>query len=510
MKTAVIYCRVSTDEQVKNTSLGQQEKDCRAYCQRNDLKVLELFRDEGETARVADRPEFQRLFFYISQNHVDAVIVWKLDRFARNNYDQAVYFKQLAESGSDIHSVTEKLDNTPAGKLMKNMLGSINQFYSDINSERSRHLMKEVALSGYWTHKAPLGYKMVRVNNKPSLQMDPDNGPAMYELFSRIATGMMRVMDAAPWLSNKLGKTIYPQAIHAMLRSPIYAGIIQNKLTDYQPVKAAFKGIVTQNTYDQVQSILSQGARHQQERLSSEFPLRGVLKCSECGRALTASKSKGYTGKLYAYYHCRCGVRIQVSKVQAMFETYLDGLSSYMSFIMPLFRSIMMEGYEQDHAQAIAERERAMKQLKALEDKRARLLNLYLAGGIDETGYKIKLTELGAGETIARVIAHDAETDKINAESMMLTFERIFKDLKTLLCRTADSSRLALIKAIFGGDLTVSPTGEVSNCNKDNLINILQKTNTPSLNLVPLTGIDSNSVISYVKSFHAFARIIAA
>ncbi|MCP4445490.1 MAG: recombinase family protein [Myxococcales bacterium] len=68
---AVIYCRVSTKEQVENFSLEAQERASRDYCQRNNLEIAEVFVEKGESAKTAHQPELQRLLAYLSQapNH---------------------------------------------------------------------------------------------------------------------------------------------------------------------------------------------------------------------------------------------------------------------------------------------------------------------------------------------------------------------------------------------------------------------------------------------------------
>jgi len=77
MKRAALYLRVSTAEQVEGTSLETQEKTCREFCARNSIEVAQMFRDEGESAKTADRPAFQRMVKYCTtaQNRIDHVVI---------------------------------------------------------------------------------------------------------------------------------------------------------------------------------------------------------------------------------------------------------------------------------------------------------------------------------------------------------------------------------------------------------------------------------------------------
>ncbi len=87
-KRAVIYCRVSTTEQAKEgNSLITQERACREYAERTGYTVTKVFVDSGESAKTADRPELKEMLSFCSKaakNNISAVIVYKLDRLARN------------------------------------------------------------------------------------------------------------------------------------------------------------------------------------------------------------------------------------------------------------------------------------------------------------------------------------------------------------------------------------------------------------------------------------------
>jgi site-specific DNA recombinase len=88
---AVIYTRVSTAEQVDNYSLDTQLRTCREYCEREDLEVDRVFREEGESAKTSDRPELQEMLSYCALNvkrrEIGFVVVARVDRLARNSLD---------------------------------------------------------------------------------------------------------------------------------------------------------------------------------------------------------------------------------------------------------------------------------------------------------------------------------------------------------------------------------------------------------------------------------------
>src|SRR5437868_4886173 len=107
MHSAVIYTRVSTDEQAKTgLSLENQEKACREFAERSGYKVLEVFREEGVSAKTADRKEIMSLLNYCRthKGEVDALIVWKVDRFARRAEDHLTLKALLVKFGVQLLS----------------------------------------------------------------------------------------------------------------------------------------------------------------------------------------------------------------------------------------------------------------------------------------------------------------------------------------------------------------------------------------------------------------------
>ncbi|PYR29769.1 MAG: hypothetical protein DMF90_29110 [Acidobacteria bacterium] len=123
---AVIYVRVSTKEQTENLSLPTQLRACEEYCRREGYEVVERFREEGESAKTADRTELQKLlnFCRTHKGKVHFVIVYNLTRFAREKYDHFALRALLKSLGISLRSVTEPIDDTSTGKLMEGVLAA--------------------------------------------------------------------------------------------------------------------------------------------------------------------------------------------------------------------------------------------------------------------------------------------------------------------------------------------------------------------------------------------------
>ena len=126
---AVLYVRVSTKEQTENLSLSTQMRACEDYCRREGYKVLERFKEEGESAKTADRTELQRLLKFCRTNKgkVSFVVVYNLTRFAREKYDHFALRAHLKSLGISLRSATEPIDDTSTGKLMEGVLAAFAQ-----------------------------------------------------------------------------------------------------------------------------------------------------------------------------------------------------------------------------------------------------------------------------------------------------------------------------------------------------------------------------------------------
>src|SRR2546426_4919631 len=225
MVGAVIYIRVSTKEQTENLSLPTQLRACEEYCRREGYEVLERFREEGESAKTAHRPQLQRPLKYCRthKGKVHFVVVFNLTRFAREKYDHFALRAHLKSLGISLRSATEPIDDTSTGKLMEGVLASFAQFDNDVRSDRTRAGMRAALELGRWTFPAPIGYLNAPKWAGKSLTPDPERAPLVKQAFEEFATGrftkhevMARVTRLG--LRTRRGHALSPQSFGQMLR----------------------------------------------------------------------------------------------------------------------------------------------------------------------------------------------------------------------------------------------------------------------------------------------------
>ena len=189
---AVVYCRVSTQEQVGNLSLSTQQEACRDFCAREGYEISRVFVEEGESAKNANRTRLKEMISYCERHRqeIDVVVVYALNRFARKASDHHALRFTLQKMAITLRSVTEPIDESASGKLMESVIAGFAEFDNTTRGERAKTGMIASAKSGKWTFPAPLGYLNSRGSlGSASLLADPDRAPLIHRAFELLATG---------------------------------------------------------------------------------------------------------------------------------------------------------------------------------------------------------------------------------------------------------------------------------------------------------------------------------
>ena len=141
---AVIYARYSSDNQ-REASIEGQIRECTAFAEKNGITVLRHYIG-AISAKTDNRPEFQNMIKDSNKKLFDMIIVWKLDRFARNRYDSARYKAQLKKNGVKVVSATEVISDGAEGIILESMLEGFAEYYSVDLSEKVVRGMTDNAL----------------------------------------------------------------------------------------------------------------------------------------------------------------------------------------------------------------------------------------------------------------------------------------------------------------------------------------------------------------------------
>jgi site-specific DNA recombinase len=455
---AVIYCRVSTKDQVENFSLSTQQKACRDYCTRNGFAVDKVFVEEGESAKTANRTEFRLALDYCRQNkgRVKWFVVYAVNRFSRNTHDHLATRAFLGSLGVNLRSVGEAFDESSQGKFMESIMAAVAQLDNDARGDRTIAGMRAAIQAGKWTFKAPPGYLNNGRNGGPSLIEDPQRGPLVRRAFELYATGLhskqkvLETVTAAGLLSQK-GKPISKQTFHAMLEKPVYAGWIHVEGWGAR-ARGDFEPLVTQELFDTVQAILSGKRVSVAPRLRShpDFPLRHFVKCGRCNKPLTASWQKGRKER-YGYYwcpHCR-GVSVRKSDLECAFEAFLRRMQPNPKY-MKLFSAIVLDVWKEKQALNLTLSVSLKQHIESLQARKDRLEDTFIyEKAIDRETYQRQLDKLNEQIVLAEMEEREAKLEGYDVEAVLAFAEHVVLNAARLWVEFPSDQKQRLQKVLF-------------------------------------------------------------
>ena len=394
---AVIYARYSSDNQ-REESIEGQIRECTAYCERNGITVLGSYIDRAMSARTDKRPDFQRMILDSAKGLFDTVVVWKLDRFARNRYDSAHYKAQLKKNGIKVLSAMENISGGSEGILVEALLEGMAEYYSAQLSENVNRGHTENALKCMYNGGTPtFGYT---IDSSLHYQLNPHTSPVVLDIFTMYDQGktMKEIRD---YLNSKhvttvRGKPVDLNFVAAVLHNRKYIGEYR-----YREIvtPGGIPAIVPQDLFDRVQEKTAKNkkapARHKAE---DDYLLTTKLFCGTCGAMMVGESGTSSTERKYRYYRCvntkkrkTCNAKhksvkklpIENAVVNAVMAKVMDD-----SFVEYITDAVMkLQGQESTVLPALR------KQLGDIERGINNMLNAIQAGIITEST-KQRLSEL--------------------------------------------------------------------------------------------------------------------
>ena len=250
MKTAVIYARYSSDSQTEQSIEGQL-RVCNEYANRNGIAVLNTYIDRAMTGTNDNRPDFQQMIKDSASNNWQYVIVYKIDRFSRNKYENAKYKKILKDNGVKLLSAMENIPDTPEGIILESLLEGMAEYYSAELSQKVKRGMHETRLKGHFTGGSlPYGYKL----DGRKIVIDETKIEIVQYMFNQYAKGKF-VRNIIEDLNSKNiynnGKPFAKNTIYNMLRNERYTGTYEKDGLKYENT---YPQIIDKDTFEKVKS----------------------------------------------------------------------------------------------------------------------------------------------------------------------------------------------------------------------------------------------------------------
>ncbi len=454
----IIYCRVSSLEQVANTSLEHQEKCCREYAFRNGWEVVEpLFIEKGESAKTADRTEFSKAINFAStqKNKIRYFVVYKTDRFARNAEDHFAVRGILRRSNVELRSATEQFDESPMGKAMEGVAAVFAELDNSNRSVRSKDGMVKRVREGIWVWLPPLGYKKVAHGKETNIVPDPERYYYIREIFELYAKGTYTYQGIAEHigtrgLHTKANKHPSAQLIDKILRNSAYCGRIE---AFGEVNRGSFEPIIAEALFEACKSVRDGEQLKPRSANNPIFPLRRQALCSECGAFLTGSRSKGKLGTRHAYYHHgtkKCPVSRSIPKAafEQQFVELLDSIIPDEKY-ETLFKAIVLDVWKERYRKFDQLNGQVRQEISKLEQERQRVFELHRQGRYSDDEFIEQKNLVNARLAGKHTLIQDNRVREIDMEAALEYAFYFVRNASKVWLEAGYAQRVNLQKLIF-------------------------------------------------------------
>ena len=394
-----IYCRKSTDSEERQIlSIESQIAELKEFASKERLEIIEIL-CESQTAKEPGRPVFNKMLDRISAEEADGILAWHPDRLARNSIDggKVIYMLDKGQI-KDLKFPTFWFDSTPQGKFMLSIAFGQSKYYIDNLSENIRRGHRQKLRKGIWPGFAPVGY--LNNHKTKAVDLDKDKATAIRKAFELYATGDYTLESIKQFLANAgidsyRGNTLSCSCIQRILQNRFYYGVFKFNNEIYE---GSHEPIISKKLFESVQQVMGNRAKKKRKR-KNEFAFSGLMKCGNCGCAITAEKQKGHN-----YYRCT-KKKIVCSEKYLREENLVEQIKTIIQKVSlsDEWADNMLAELSKDRNQIQKEGTVFVQNLQAqkytIEQKMDKLLDLFIDGhGITPEEYQIKKAKLLNGK----------------------------------------------------------------------------------------------------------------
>ena len=393
---AVIYARYSSSGQ-REESIEGQLRDCHEYAKHHNLNIVGEYIDRALTGRTDKRPDFQRMLRDSEKGVFQAVICWKMDRFARNRYDSAIHKYKLKKNGIRVFYAKEVIPEGPEGIILESVMEGYAEYYSENLSQNIKRGNYDSALELKTLGQIVLG---LRKGPDGRFEIDPVTSPIVRRIFEEYAAGE-RAKDIIARLNEEGYRTSYgnlfnKNSITGIIHNEKYIGVYQYK--DFR-VEDGIPAIVSRELFQKCQRMSERHRRSPAEKWATNFLLTTKLFCGECGQPMTGDGGTSGNGHVHHYYTCN-GRRVHKCKKERVKKEWIEEF--VLSQLTTLIHSDEFIEEVTDRVMEFQSREKDRSALRSLEKRlketEQAINNLLSAmeAGIVTVSTKSRLMELEA------------------------------------------------------------------------------------------------------------------
>lgn len=293
----VIYARFSSAKQ-NEISIEAQLRICHKHAVESGDEIVGEYIDRAKSARTDNRPSYQRMMKDAKTGIFEKILVYKLDRFARNVKDHYDYKYDLEKTGVRICSVTEDIPDTPEGELFEGLIILQNAYYSKVLGKRVAEGMRQNAMHCRVNGSPLLGYK-TGADKRYEIE---EKGAALVRLIFDLYIDLRNFTAVAAEINSRghrtlKGKLFTKRHIHDIVTARRYIG--EYKFSDIV-VPGGMPRIVSDEIFNKVQSLMNDT----QHVPHAKYVLTGKLYCGDCKKKMFAGSGRSHTGAKHDYYRC--------------------------------------------------------------------------------------------------------------------------------------------------------------------------------------------------------------
>lgn len=476
------YCRFSSEGQRDGYSIEAQKRAIADYCDREAYTVVDWYVDEAKSGTSDDREAFQSMIGAASSKKFQAVIVHKLDRFARDRYDSAVYKKKLKDHGVRLISVLEPLDDSPESVMMESVLEGMAEYYSR-NLSREVLKGKRVAASRA-QHQGGMPPYGLFVKDDMTYGVVREEAVVIQDMFNMAEAGFTFAEIARQLrdkgIKNRANNYMGKGYVSRMLQNPLYMGqfVFGKNSTKgtWIVIDDALEAIVTREQFERVNQLINERIKPFKEAQKSravarnkgdDYLLTGIAYCGVCGSHLYGFRShkqyknaggqvREYSSKFYRCAHknpresvladsMTPGCKFKNIKKEDLEDFVIRATESVifsdesMTLIVDMVRDRLKERMAANTDQAAL-----IKEIDKIKRQQERLLDLYLDGSVEIPQYNSRKAELAS--SLDFYMDKLARTQVVKPESITLDLvrDRIGQFLKSSKADSLEYQKLLL------------------------------------------------------------------
>lgn len=314
------YMRYSSDKQ-NEMSIAAQCRACDDYCAKKGYAVVKQYVDEAESARTDNRPAFQQMIADAKAGLFDVLVVHKIDRFARDRYDDAFYKRVLKKAGVSVEFVEQNIDGSPESIILESVLVGMAEYYSkNLAKETLKGLNERAYNAKFNGGTPPYGYNIV--DGKYVVNEIEANGIRLIFTMYLEGHGYAQISDELynRGYKTKRGGRFSKTSLHDILLNPRYIGTYifgkvkknssgqrnshstsEKMITVPNAIPAIISNELWSSIQDKLKNNKNRPGAFSAKRL---YVLSGLIKCGCCGANYVGSTVTPRQGVEYSYYSC--------------------------------------------------------------------------------------------------------------------------------------------------------------------------------------------------------------